>query len=38
MADMVEGVLVANGLSGAAADRARAKLWRAVGGDETAAA
>jgi hypothetical protein len=38
MADMVEGVLVANGLSGAAADRVRAKLWLAVGGDETAAA
>ena len=38
VADMVEGVLVANGLKGAAADRARAKLWLAVGGDETAAA
>jgi hypothetical protein len=39
VADMVEGVLVANGLSGAAADRTRAKLWEAVGGgDETAAA
>jgi hypothetical protein len=37
MADMVEGVLVANGLSGAPADRARSKLWSAVGG-ETAAA
>jgi hypothetical protein len=35
---MVEGVLVANGLSGAAADRVRAQLWKAVGGDETAAA
>jgi hypothetical protein len=35
---MVEGVVVANDVSGAAADRIRAKLWRAVGGDETAAA
>lgn len=38
VSDMVEGVLVANGLSGVAADRARAKLWTAVGGDNTAAA
>jgi hypothetical protein len=38
MADMVEGVLVANGLTGAAADRARARLWRALGADATAAA
>ncbi len=38
VADMVEGVIVANGLSGAAADRTRAKLWLAVGVDETAAA
>ena len=38
VADMVEGVIVANGLSGAAADRARAKLWAAVGSDATAAA
>lgn len=38
VADMIEGVLVANGLSGAEADRVRAKLWIAVGGDETAAA
>ncbi|MDQ1431750.1 MAG: hypothetical protein QOF40_2352 [Actinomycetota bacterium] len=30
--------LVANGLSGVAADRARAKLWNAVGGDKTAVA
>jgi hypothetical protein len=35
---MVEGVLVANGLSGVAADRARAKLWAAAGSDNTAAA
>src|SRR5687768_10143961 len=38
VSDMVEGVVVANGLSGVAADRARAKLWAAVGGDKTAAA
>lgn len=38
VADMVEGVIVANGLTGAAADRARSKLWRALGGDQTAAA
>ena len=38
VADMVEGVVVANGLTGAAADRVRAKLWQAVGGDHTAAA
>jgi hypothetical protein len=38
VSDMVEGVVVANGVSGAAADRVRAKLWKAVGGDETAAA
>src|SRR4051812_19038687 len=38
VADMIEGVLVANGLSGAEADRVRAKLWVAVGSDETAAA
>jgi hypothetical protein len=30
LADMVEGVLVANGLTGAAAARARAALWAAV--------
>ena len=38
VADMVEGVLVANGLTGVAADTARAALWRAVGGDHTVAA
>jgi len=38
VADMVEGVIVANGLSGAAADQARARLWRAVGGDTIVAA
>ena len=31
LADMVEGVVVANGLSGARADHARAALWLAVG-------
>jgi hypothetical protein len=30
MADMVEGVLVANRLAGVAADRARTALWEAV--------
>ena len=38
VADMVEGVIVANGLTGAAADRTRAKLWTAVGGGQIAAA
>ena len=38
VADMVEGVVVANGLTGAPADRVRATLWTAVGGDHTAAA
>ena len=31
LADMVEGVVVANRLRGPAAERARAVLWRAVG-------
>jgi len=30
VADMIEGVVVANGLRGAKADRARAALWLAV--------
>ena len=30
VADMIEGVVVANGLSGVKADRARAVLWLAV--------
>lgn len=30
VADMIEGVVAANGLSGAKADRARAALWLAV--------
>ncbi len=30
LADMIEGVIVANQLDGAAADRARADLWAAV--------
>jgi hypothetical protein len=38
LADMVEGVIVANHLHGADADRARARLWAAVGGGETVAA
>src|SRR3954471_19013974 len=38
VADMVEGVLVANGLSGPAADKARSRLWAAVGDETTAAA
>lgn len=32
LADLVDGVVVANGLRGAAADRARTALWRAVEG------
>ncbi len=31
LADLVEGVVVANGLRGPAADHARAALWSAVG-------
>ena len=31
LADLVEGVVVANRVQGAAADRARAALWAAVG-------
>jgi hypothetical protein len=38
VADMVEGVIVANQLSGVDADRARAALWSVVGRDATAAA
>jgi hypothetical protein len=38
VADMIEGVVVANRLSGAAADRARASLWAAVGDVATVAA
>jgi len=38
IADMVEGVIVANELSGAAADKVRAQLWNAVGSDVTVAA
>ena len=30
VADMIEGVVAANGLQGAKADRARAALWLAV--------
>ena len=30
VSDMIEGVVVGNGLSGAKADRARAALWLAV--------
>jgi len=30
LSDMIEGIVVANQLSGAAADRARAALWLAV--------
>lgn len=40
-ADLVEGIVAANGLIGPAADRARAALWQALevdGGDRAAAA
>lgn len=38
LADMVEGVVTANGLAAADADRARQRLWHAVGtGEEVAA-
>lgn len=33
VADLVEGVVVANGLEGAAADRVRTALWGVVGQD-----
>jgi hypothetical protein len=36
LADLVEGVVVANGLSGAAADGCRTALWAALEGDDTA--
>jgi hypothetical protein len=38
LADMVDGVVVANGLRGPAADRARASLWSALNGEEVVAA
>jgi hypothetical protein len=38
LADLVEGVVAANRLSGPAADQARAALWAAVGGEAAAAA
>jgi hypothetical protein len=38
LADMVEGIVIANHLSGAQADRARARLWSVVGEGQTAAA
>jgi hypothetical protein len=38
VADMIEGVVAANRLTGPAADRARAALWRAVGGEGVVAA
>lgn len=38
MADMVEGVVVANRLTGAAAERCRRLLWEALAGEESEAA
>jgi hypothetical protein len=38
LADMVDGIVVANHLHGAEADRARARLWSSVSPGETAAA
>ena len=38
LADMVEGVVVANHLQGADADQARARLWASVGTGDTVAA
>jgi hypothetical protein len=38
LADMVDGVVVANGLTGAAADRARSRLWSVLNGEEVVAA
>jgi len=37
LADMIEGVVVANGRTGIEADRLRAELWRAVDTDPAAA-
>ena len=33
LADMIEGIVVANGLTGARADLARSALWLAIDGD-----
>ena len=38
LGDMVEGVVVANGLTGVAADHARTALWGAIESDEVRAA
>ena len=38
VADMVEGVIIANGLAAKNAYRVRSKLWHAVGGDQIVAA
>jgi hypothetical protein len=38
LADMVDGVVIANSLDGAAADRCRAALWAALDQGEAAAA
>src|SRR3954471_18834962 len=38
LGDMIEGVVVANGLVGVAADRARTALWSAIETDELRAA
>ena len=38
LADMVEGVLAANRLDAAEADKARSVLWDAIGGQEAPAA
>ena len=38
LGDMIEGVVVTNGLSGMAADRARTALWSAIETDELRAA
>jgi hypothetical protein len=38
LGDMIEGVVVANGLSGVAADRTRTALWSAIETDEVRAA
>ena len=37
VADMVEGVIVTNELSGPRADKARSALWRAIDNEELAA-
>jgi hypothetical protein len=38
LSDLIDGVVAANRLSGAVADRARGSLWEAMAGSEVAVA